>query len=143
MTTLTRLTAALAVAGLLAASAALAGQRAPSLEKMDADGDGAVSQAEFEDRHAQLMQGLDANNDGAVTFEEAQEQRARHREELARRRFAKMDADGDGVVSVAEFTASHASRFERMDKNDDGAISGEELARGHRMHRRHRDGHGH
>jgi Ca2+-binding EF-hand superfamily protein len=70
-------------------------------------------------------------------------------------RFAKMDADGNGSVSLEEFKASHEKRmeamkkhkgenapaegrtppppekiFERMDRNGDGAISLEEFKSG-------------
>ncbi|PVM93793.1 EF-hand domain-containing protein [Caulobacter endophyticus] len=37
------------------------------------------------------------------------------------------DADGDGVVTAAEYEASAQQRFERMDANKDGVIDAAEL----------------
>ena len=46
----------------------------------------------------------------------------------------KMDTDGDGKVSLAEFTEMHAQMFKRMDKDADGVITLAEMqaARPHR-----------
>lgn len=42
--------------------------------------------------------------------------------------FAKLDSDGDGVVSRDEFLAQHQSRFAKVDTDGDGIISDEEKA---------------
>lgn len=39
------------------------------------------------------------------------------------------DADGDGAVSLSEFTESRARRFATLDKNGDGHLSMEDLGR--------------
>ena len=45
---------------------------------------------------------------------------------------AMMDADGDGMVTAAEFEAAHpeaeAGTFERIDTNADGALAEDEVA---------------
>lgn len=41
--------------------------------------------------------------------------------------FARMDADRDGRVSLAEATRFRLERFDRIDANDDGRISREEI----------------
>lgn len=47
----------------------------------------------------------------------------------------KVDANGDGRVTLAEFQARAAARFARMDANNDGRVAKDELpARGHRGH---------
>ncbi|MFC4724351.1 hypothetical protein AB6B38_06820 [Glycocaulis abyssi] len=38
-------------------------------------------------------------------------------------RLASIDADGDGVITRAEFLAHHNTMFDRMDANDDGVIN--------------------
>ena len=38
------------------------------------------------------------------------------------------DADGDGLISEAEFLATPAPGFDRADRNADGVLSAEELA---------------
>lgn len=40
---------------------------------------------------------------------------------------ARMDADGDGRVSRAEFLAASQKRFERMDANGDGVLDASEM----------------
>lgn len=39
----------------------------------------------------------------------------------------KIDTDGDGKVSKAEFTASHEERFTKTDTDQDGFLSSEEM----------------
>ena len=46
------------------------------------------------------------------------------------RMFKRMDADGDGRISVAESEAFRASRFERLDANADGSVTMEEIRDG-------------
>lgn len=46
--------------------------------RMDANGDGQISQSEFAAMGASMFERLDANNDGRVTREEAQAVRGRH-----------------------------------------------------------------
>lgn len=42
--------------------------------------------------------------------------------------FQKVDANGDGMISKAEFMAKHEERFNESDANKDGQISKEEAA---------------
>jgi uncharacterized low-complexity protein len=42
----------------------------------------------------------------------------------------KMDADGDGNVSRAEFDTYHSGKFDRMDTNKDGMIGKSEMTMG-------------
>ena len=80
------------------------------LSRMDADGDGRVSLAEYQDWMGYAFDGMDANRDGVLS---AAEQpggrgqpitRARHRERLAER-FRRQDANGDGYLSAKELAA--------------------------------------
>lgn len=49
-------------------------------------------------------------------------------ENAPRHGFAKLDSDGDGVISRDEFLAQHQSRFAKVDADGDGIISEEEKA---------------
>jgi Ca2+-binding EF-hand superfamily protein len=49
-----------------------------------------------------------------------------------------MDADHDGNITKAEFTAAEDKMFDRLDTNHDGVISKDELAAAHHSH--HQDG---
>ena len=95
-------------------------------ERMDTDGDGAVSRAEAAAFRAAHAAEADADNDGFVTFEEMRAWREARREQRARDRFARMDTDGDGRVSVQEIAAAGERRFDRMDRNDDGVLDADD-----------------
>lgn len=49
-------------------------------------------------------------------------------------RFAKIDTDGDGVISRDEFMARAAKRFAKMDANGDGRLSKNEMRRAYKKH---------
>jgi Ca2+-binding EF-hand superfamily protein len=133
-----RIAAAFGIAGLVALGVAIAaphghrdGHGRFVFEQADANGDGQVTLAEADAAKAERMAGMDADSDGYITFEEARAHRQALREERARARFARLDANADGKVSVAEIEAradEHAMKmFERLDRNADGAIAREEL----------------
>ena len=101
-------------AGLLLASATCATQEYPQtpreyLQRMDADGDGKISEAEY----VQYMS----------------------------RSFLRMDTDGDGILQSSELPGGHGKpislrafqanlrrQFHRLDRNHDGYLSAKELA---------------
>ncbi|HPF78407.1 MAG TPA: EF-hand domain-containing protein [Alphaproteobacteria bacterium] len=49
--------------------------------------------------------------------------------------FEKHDANGDGVISEAEFLASAKEKFAEMDKDGNGSISQEEVKASHEERR--------
>ena len=80
------------------------------LSKMDRDGDGKVSLAEYQDWLTYAFDGMDRDRDGMLS---AAEQpggkgqpltREQHRERLAER-FRKQDANRDGTLSARELAA--------------------------------------
>lgn len=91
----------------------------------DADNDGAVTQQEYTAQALQRFQRLDGNRDGRITAEEMQARRGRM---AARggRRFANLDADGNGAISRGEFDRNFAERIGRLDVDRDGRITAEE-----------------
>ena len=123
---------------LLAAAAATAmtagiamakdGQRGAKIfERLDINGDGAISASESESFRAERVARMDANGDGRVTIEEMREAGRKRRADRTAKRFEKMDANGDGVVQRAEFEDMAAKRFDRMDANGDGQVTIEEI----------------
>jgi len=102
------------------------------LAKVDANGDGNISQAEHDAVRAAHLAELDRDNDGYVTYDE---QKAAM-EARARAGFTKRhDKDGDGRVSIDELGDRGEGMFKRMDANADGMITQEEMRAGHRERR--------
>ncbi len=80
------------------------------LSKMDADGDGKVSLAEYQDWMSYAFDAMDRNRDGVLTAGEQPGgrgkpvSRSEHRTRLAER-FAKQDLNRDGFLSARELAA--------------------------------------
>lgn len=101
---------------------------------MDGDGDGSVSRDEFQAFRAQNFAAADKNGDGSLDDQEfaalaknMAEKRKKAMEmaklKRAEKHFGKLDADGDGKISQAEFDAKGERSFIRMDQNDDGLLN--------------------
>ena len=125
-------TLATALAATLALGAASAQQMdtAKAVERLraaDANGDGALTKAEFAAYRAQQFQRLDRDGDGYLTDADTQQLK----------RFAsrmppgmepgqmieRFDADGDGKVSEAEFANGPTPAFDAVDANGDGVAT--------------------
>jgi len=120
---------------------------ATMMSRLDTDGDGMVSQAEFDAGRPDRFATADTDGDGQVSAEEFQtaalaaiEQRRLQR---IARMFDRLDADHDGVLTEQEAQAPASSMFARMDDNGDGQISPEEMdGFGRHMHDRFGEGRG-
>ena len=116
-----------------------AGER---FDALDADGDGTISREEFlaatGERAETMFQRMGPNEDGVVTRSARErggfgrhnrgprgdhgrsmrgmdsEQRAERLSERAAEEFARLDADGDGMISLEEFEAGMQARVERF-----------------------------
>ena len=117
------------------------------LARVDADGDGMVSEDEFiaraesaptpQERFAKR----DRNDDGVLTADEMGRRHAdrsgkrRGHGERPGKRFKRVDSDGDGRWSEAEFLAHAEQRpepaelFARLDADGDGELTRDELRR--------------
>lgn len=122
MTGWMRLTAASTLALMLPGLAAAQGLSVDrGMARLDTDGDGRISQAEFTVPVAAAFDRLDADDDGKLTQEEVSKARRRGAAD-----FATLDTDGDGALSAEEFKAGAAARFVAADADGDGFVTGAE-----------------
>jgi len=139
----------IALISLLTAAAAHAGGAECDRQKMDADGDGAVSRDEAKSHPwlAGQFDTVDANKDGQLDKDELGAQREAHHADMKARgeeRWKAADSDGNGNLSRAEATASSSwvgDRFDKLDANTDGELTREEMhaarKQGHEQMREH------
>lgn len=116
------------------------------LQRYDADGDGTITLLEFQSRGAATFAQLDADGDGRLSAEELaaagrgwerrgegrgeaqpQQDAEQRQAQMRERGFARMDADGDGFVSRAEFDDARMSRFNALDANGNSVIDADEI----------------
>jgi Ca2+-binding EF-hand superfamily protein len=100
------------------------GGPAAHFEELDANKDGAVSQAELLQKRGEHFDKADANKDGKLTKEERQAMHEARKQE----RFAKHDANKDGKLTKDELGKMPEHFQKRVDANGDGAITQAELA---------------
>ena len=91
------------------------------MKSIDTDGDGAISKAEAD----AWFNKLDTNHDGKIDPKEIasspplMERNLRTAERMAK----QWDANGDGIVTRAEFDASAKERFDKQDKDKTGKLA--------------------
>lgn len=94
--------------------------------KGDTDGNGALTRAEAQAQATQMFAKMDANKDGKVDLTD----RAAQQAERQAKRFAAIDADGNGSISKAEWdqhgTDRAAKRAERGAKRADAGEAGDD-----------------
>ncbi|SDT97857.1 EF-hand domain-containing protein [Stappia sp. ES.058] len=73
------------------------------MERFDTDADGKVTQTEIDATVAEMYGAADADSSGGVTLEEFKAAYARELSDRKVRAFQRLDTDGDGSVTKAEF----------------------------------------
>ena len=98
-------------------------------KEMDTNGDGAISEAEFNAFHAKRFKEMDANGDGKITYEEMEAGHKKMMEKAKGRRFDEADTNHDGVLTREEAGKMPmlSKHFDEVDANKDGKVTREEL----------------
>ena len=130
--------------GMISAAEHAAGARM-MFGQMDADHDGSVSAAEMDAGHAKMKE-RDDDMHGMKAGEKAKTDKAMAGHDMSGHgmdhdrmmmssadKIAKMDSNGDGMLSASEHEAGAAAMFKDMDSNGDGSLSRQEFDAGHRM----------
>ncbi|WP_240698896.1 EF-hand domain-containing protein [Sphingomonas sp. AAP5] len=89
-----------------------------------------VSLSTYQARHARKLLAADTDSDGKVSRAEFLAAGKGGKADPAKR-FAKLDANGDGTLDKAEIDAMLSRRFKRLDTNGDGLLSADERAAAH------------
>ncbi len=87
------------------------------LDSLDRNGDGAVSQSEYEAFSKFAFKTMDKNSDGALSPNEVDDH-------VVGDAFEILDDDGNGSVSAEEFFDQLNEDFNAADKDADGALDG-------------------
>ena len=101
-------------------------------ERADADGDGAVTQAEIDAFRAAEVQRADTGGDGGLDLAEFETLYREYTRPATVDVFQDLDDDGDGTVDAAEMDARFGDVVERLDRDGDDALSVEDRGRGRR-----------
>jgi Ca2+-binding EF-hand superfamily protein len=136
--------------------AAVEQRTAKAFERLDANKDGKLDQADRTAREKARFDRVDANHDGSVSYAEFTAMHTQH-DGAGKERFAQRgehadragragqhrmafrdasrgrggmtrlaDADKDGAITRAEFQAAALQRFDRLDADKDGTVSPDE-----------------
>jgi|GEM_PF-3515185 len=92
--------------------------------KLDANGDGVVTQAEFTAAAKSRFAAMDTQNSGKLTAQQIATSAVAQQRDLkfAQAIVKKLDTNADGVVSLDEYLAGAKARFSRRDRNGDGYL---------------------
>jgi EF hand len=107
-------------------------------EVFDVDQDGTLTQAEVDQARQNKLVEFDANGDGSLSLEEYQALWLDAMRERMVDQFQDHDDDGDGLVTVEEFSERYSRIVDRLDTDGDDQITQDEL-RQHAMRGPHGD----
>ncbi len=98
-------------------------------KEMDTNGDGAISEAEFNAFHAKRFKEMDANGDGKISHDEMEAGHKKMMEKGKGKRFDEADTNHDGALTREEAKKMPmlSKHFDEVDTNKDGKVTREEM----------------
>jgi hypothetical protein len=136
MKTLNRYAVAALVGSFALSGAALAGE--DKLDRLDADKDGKVTQAEYAAGAKTSFDKLDANADGKVTASQMDAAYTTTKPGVgaaqvpsSAEKIKTLDTDGDGALSAVEHEAGSRTMFDKLDADKDGSVTEAEIKAAH------------
>ncbi|HEX7915715.1 hypothetical protein [Rudaea sp.] len=105
------------------------------LKKMDSDGDGKISSAEFQAAAAARFAAIDTQGTGKITAAQiaAAHGAGERGEKFADREVAKIGSDG--TITRDQYLTAAQARFAKLDKNGDGFLTADEVPAGRWAHK--------
>lgn len=97
---------------------------AQAFDNHDANGDGVLTQNEYDGATSRAFKQFDKNGDGRITPDEMPNT------PQAQKTFQAMDKNGDGAVTQQEFQIHSADWYQQRDLNKDGSLSKSEATGG-------------
>jgi len=92
----------------------------------DTSRDGTVTRGEFDAVTAKEFAAA-TNGAPAMTLAQFTQEEANRFRDMNSKMFKRLDKDGDGKLSLAEFAAPPEKMFDRLDRNHDGVITADEM----------------
>ena len=100
--------------------------RAAFCNDSDASRDGTVTRAEFDTIMGKTFQQA-SGGQPYMTLPEFTQQMSVRYHDMEDHMFKRLDKDGDGKLTMAEFSAPELKLFDRLDRNHDGTITADEM----------------
>lgn len=116
--------------GAAPSQAARGGHFQQMLHKLDSNGDGRISLAEYVAGAATKFRAIDAGHHGSVDAADiaGSPDAIARLDRRAGRLVQRLDTAGNGYVTQDEFVAAAQKRFDRLDRNGDGKLTPDELS---------------
>ncbi|MTI42751.1 Ca2+-binding EF-hand superfamily protein [Roseibium hamelinense] len=115
------------------------GQMRAVFNYMDADGNGTVTRAEFEQARDALYALADPDGAGSFQLDGFRNIFAEVSNDRVVRMFQRLDKDGSLEITQEEFAAPTSNLVERLDRNQDGVVTKADMQRG-KHGKKHRHG---